>query len=45
MMIDARKPQILVRPRAQRLEETLEGEAGIELAARDLFEKILQLFV
>ena len=45
MVIDARESQILERSRAQRLEQLLLCLDGIELAARDLFKKILKLFV
>jgi len=45
MMIDASESQIFVRSRTQRLDETLACFRGIEIAARDSFEEILELFV
>ena len=44
-MIDASESQIFVRLRTQRVDKTLASRRGIEIAARDLFEEILELFV
>ena len=45
MVIDARESKILVRARAQDVEQLLAGGVGIERAARHLFEQILEMFV
>jgi len=44
-MIDARESQIFVRTRSQLVDELFARRIGIEIAARDSFEQILQLFV
>ena len=45
MVIDAGEPQILVRLGAQRVEQPLAAVAGVDLAAGDLLEQRLELFV
>ena len=45
VMIDAREPQILVRAGAQLVHQPGVRRGRIDLAARHLFEQILQLFV
>jgi hypothetical protein len=45
MVIDAREPKILERPGAEGLEQLIAGRARRDVAARHLFEQILQLFV
>ena len=45
MVIDARETQVLERPSPQRLDQTIARSGRIHLAARDLFEQILKLFV
>jgi len=44
-MIDACEPQIFERPGAERLDQLRARLSRRHLAARDLFEQILQLFV
>ena len=44
-MIDAREPEILVRPGTKRLGKLLTRVGRIDVSARDLFEQILQLLV
>ena len=45
MMIDAREPQILVRPGAQRGQQPGVRGGRVNLAAGDLLEQIQELFV
>ncbi len=45
MMVDAREPQIFVRPGTERLDQLVEGRRCWDLAPRHLIEKILKLFV
>ncbi len=45
MMIDPCEPQIFERPGAQRVDQAVASRLDIELAARHLFEEILQVFV
>ena len=42
-MIDAREPQILERPSAQRVEDALSGRGRIDFAPCHLIEKRVQL--
>ena len=44
-MIDASKSQIFERPGAERVDQALARNSRLDLAARDLIEQILQLFV
>ena len=45
MVIDAREPKVLEGPGAKGFEESLPRGVDIDLAAGDLFEQLLQLFV
>ena len=45
MMIDASESEIFERPRSQRFDETLTRRHDVDVAARDLLEQILELFV
>ena len=44
-MIDASEPKIFERPGAERFEQAVARDRGIDLAFRHLIEQILKLFV
>jgi hypothetical protein len=45
VQIDASEPEIFERLLAQAVDEQVARRAGAQVAPRDLFEQILQLFV
>ena len=45
MVIDAREPQVLVRPSAKRVDQLVARRRDVDFAAGDAFEQIVELFV